>query len=96
MSFCPECGRQLSDGEVCNCQAQNTQQVQPDAQTQSTQQAPKQTLPMVKELTDLLSGIFKKPADAVKKYVSNASMEAPAILILVLAFISALGELLYM
>ena len=31
MSFCPECGRQLSDGEVCNCQAQNTQQVQPDA-----------------------------------------------------------------
>ena len=96
MSFCPECGRQLSDGEVCNCQAQNTQQVQPDAQTQSTQQAPKQTLPMVKELTDLLSGIFKKPADAVKKYVSNASMEAPAILILVLAFISALGELLRM
>lgn len=72
MSFCPKCGRQLSDGEVCNCQAQNTQQVQPDAQTQSTQQAPKQTLPMVKELTDLLSGIFKKPADAVKKYVSNA------------------------
>lgn len=66
MSFCPKCGRQLSDGEVCNCQAQNTQQVQPDAQTQSTQQAPKQTLPMVKELTDLLSGIFKKPADAVK------------------------------
>ena len=75
MSFCPECGRQLSDGEVCNCQAQNTQQVQPDAQTQSiqqvqpdaqtqsTQQAPKQTSPMVKELTDLLSGIFKKPAD---------------------------------
>ena len=108
MSFCPECGRQLSDGEVCNCQAQNTQQVQPDAQTQSiqqvqpdaqtqsTQQAPKQTSPMVKELTDLLSGIFKKPADAVKKYVSNASMEAPAILILVLAFISALGELLRM
>ena len=96
MSFCPKCGRQLSDGEVCNCQAQNTQQVQPDAQTQSTQQAPKQTLPMVKELTDLLSGIFKKPADAVKKYVSNASMEAPAILILVLAFISALGELLRM
>lgn len=96
MSFCPKCGRQLSDGEVCNCQAQNTQQVQPDAQTQSTQQAPKQTLPMVKELTDLLSGIFKKPADAVKKYVSNASMEAPAILILVLAFISALGELLKM
>ena len=40
MSFCPKCGRQLSDGEVCNCQAQNTQQVQPDAQTQSTQQAP--------------------------------------------------------
>ena len=39
MSFCPKCGRQLSDGEVCNCQAQNTQQVQPDAQTQSTQQA---------------------------------------------------------
>ena len=38
MSFCPKCGRQLSDGEVCNCQAQNTQQVQPDAQTQSTQQ----------------------------------------------------------
>ena len=108
MSFCPKCGRQLSDGEVCNCQAQNTQQVQPDAQTQSiqqvqpdaqtqsTQQAPKQTSPMVKELTDLLSGIFKKPADAVKKYVSNASMEAPAILILVLAFISALGELLRM
>ena len=31
MSFCPKCGRQLSDGEVCNCQAQNTQQVQPDA-----------------------------------------------------------------
>ncbi len=96
MSFCPKCGRQLSDGEVCNCQAQNTQQVQSDAQTQSTQQAPKQTLPMVKELTDLLSGIFKKPADAVKKYVSNASMEAPAILILVLAFISALGKLLRM
>ena len=96
MSFCPKCGRQLSDGEVCNCQAQNTQQVQPDAQTQSTQQAPRQTWPMVKELTDLLSGIFKKPADAVKKYVSNASMEAPAILILVLAFISALGELLRM
>lgn len=165
MSFCPRCGRQLEDGEVCTCQSQafqpqqneqiNSQpnannQAQNDGQPNTNGQAqfngqpnangqaqfggqpnangqaqfngqpnmngqpymqqgmyngqlqmqynpaPKQTPPFIKEITELLTGIFKKPADAVKKYVANATFAAPAIIIAVMAVLSALGELLRM
>ena len=171
MSFCPRCGRQLADGEVCTCQSQNSQpqqNVQMNSESQMNNQgqfggqpqmnnqgqfggqsqmnnqgqfggqpqmnnqgqyngqpqmnnqgqfggqpymqqgmyngqpqmqynaAPKQTPPFIKEILDLVSGIFKKPADAVKKFVENASFAAPAIIIAVMAVLSALGVLLRM
>ena len=171
MSFCPRCGRQLADGEVCTCQSQASQpqqNVQMNSESQMNNQgqfggqpqmnnqgqyngqpqmnnqgqyngqpqmnnqgqyngqpqmnnqgqfggqpymqqgmyngqpqmqynaAPKQTPPFIKEILDLVSGIFKKPADAVKKFVENASFAAPAIIIAVMAVLSALGVLLRM
>lgn len=143
MKFCPKCGRQLADGEVCTCQTQpansaaqaggqeqmngqapfgGQQQMNGQApfggQQQMNGQAPfggqqqfngqaqfggqpqmrpqPQTDPMVKELADLFKGIVKTPAEAITKYVKNASIMAPCILIAVLAFISGIKELLRM
>ena len=129
MKYCPKCGRQLADGEVCTCQTQSNNagqaasqaqmNIQPaggqtsfTGQQQMNGQAPytgrqqfngqpqmrpqPQTDPMIKELADLFKGIVKTPTEAITRYVKNASVMAPCILIAVLAFISGIKELLRM
>ena len=74
MAFCPKCGKQLADGEICSCQTVQPQQqapVQPQAPVH--QKAPAQTPEFIKAILELFKGLFKKPADAVKNFVLKSS-----------------------
>lgn len=114
MSFCPKCGRQLADGEVCTCQTagqpqpgmfqqgqpqQGVFQGQPGMMPNNYTAAPKQpaqTPSFVQDIVDLAKGMFKTPADAVKKYVTDSSILAPLIIVAVVAVINMLGRLISM
>lgn len=102
MSFCKFCGRQLAEGEVCNCNAQAVPPVAPVQpqynqqynQTQFNsqqfnQQANQQANQMIGTVLDLLKGIFTKPADAVKAYVQKGALLAPIIIMLIMGFLSS-------
>ncbi len=107
MGFCQYCGRQLAEGEVCNCSAQaaptmqqpqfNQQQFnqQQFNQQQLNQQINQQANQAIGALVMLVKGIFTKPADAVKAYVQRGDMILPAALIAILAFISGLETMIY-
>lgn len=97
MAFCPKCGKQLADGEICSCQTVQPQQqapVQPQAPVQ--QKAPAQTPEFIKAILELFKGLFKKPADAVKNFVLKSPILSPVLLLAALSLISAIGELIRM
>lgn len=112
MGFCTKCGRQLADGEVCTCQQTVQPQINPAAAQQAAPQpqinpqgapqmnvAPKKAgsnSSFIGELGALFKGLIKKPVDAVSEYVEKSSIMTSAILVAVLAFLSAIAQLFYM
>ncbi len=112
MGFCTKCGRQLADGEVCTCQQTVQPQINPAVSQQAAPQpqinqqgapqmnvAPKKAgsnSSFIGELGALFKGLIKKPVDAVSEYVEKSSIMTSAILVAVLAFLSAIAQLFYM
>lgn len=95
MAFCPKCGKQLEDGQVCTCQVQPVQpqpvQVQP-VQPKAAASTPK----FFKVMLNFFKGVFTKPADSVREYVAEAPILTPVILVGALSLISAIIEVIRM
>lgn len=96
MAFCTKCGRQLQDGEVCNCQQQPTMAPQQTAQAQQVAAVKAAGSNAFAEIMDLIKGIFTQPAECVASYVSKASVVMIAILIGAQAIMNALVRLFAM
>lgn len=102
MSFCKYCGRQLQDGEICNCQ-QTQQPVGGTAQPQQefNQQQASQQMDAVKkaganaalDYVNVLKGLFTSPVETVSAFVAKANVIMIAILIGGQAIINMLTRL---
>jgi hypothetical protein len=101
MGFCTKCGRQLADGEVCNCQSQaiNPQQTinqQPQqAYVPQPQAAPAGPNP-VNEIVDLFKGVFTAPAETTAAFAAKANIVMIAILLGGQAIVNMLVKLFNM
>jgi H2-forming N5,N10-methylenetetrahydromethanopterin dehydrogenase-like enzyme len=78
--FCTKCGKQLEEGEVCSCQAQQAQQTQ-QAQVQQVQVQQNQGAASNKvgvffsRFFKVTLQIVKTPADMLKKFVQASDIE---------------------
>ena len=111
MSFCTKCGKQLADGEVCSCQAQQgmPQPVTPVTpvtpvapQPQQTYSQPQQSVKAAGSTPDFIGdimgffkGVIKTPADAVRTFVSKGSLITSLIILAVCAVVTMLSDILY-
>lgn len=107
MAFCPKCGRQVPDGQVCNCQqvapGQAAPQMAPQQPSQFNQQvnqfanaASAQANVGMGQLTYFFKQLFSHPYEAVAEYVKAAPVAGTIILSVVLALISACEYIFYM
>lgn len=96
MKFCTKCGRQLEDGEVCNCQQeQNTEAAAADAAAQPQASKPiitkEQATEISKGMLAYAKDFFKNPVAAGEAVVGEHSLVTVAGLVVV----NAVLELLY-
>lgn len=87
--FCTKCGRQLADGEVCNCQA--GEQAQAAKPVISMEQATE----ISKGALDFVKGFFKDPVAASESVVGAHSVVTVAVLVLANLFMSVLYTVVY-
>lgn len=97
MAFCTKCGRQLQDGEVCNCQsatATPVAPVTPAAPTPAISSAqPSAAAGFFKDIVSLIVGLIKTPADTAVSSTQKASFPVSGIIILCVSVITALFTL---
>lgn len=106
MTFCTYCGRQLADGEVCNCQQNaapqnNVPQGMTYAQPQvapAPQPAPKKPAGdnPFKQVISHIVNTFKKPLDAAEEYYEKGTMVSSGILVGILAVIYVISQFVYL
>lgn len=112
MSFCPMCGKQLQEGEVCTCQnrsgaAQGAYSQPQGAYSQSQTAQPQgmytqpqgtsNTMPeFVSDIIELVKGFIKKPADATKEYVNKGDFASSGIIVAICAVVSMFVRLIVM
>ena len=91
MTNCPNCGRPLEDGEICNCQnmAQSTVEtaVMPVAASsnngseQQQSNTGKQGQEIVNHIKDLALGVLKSPVETTQAFMKSDSLSLSLILI---------------
>ncbi len=85
MGFCTKCGRQLNDGEVCNCQSQTTTPVQPvqpqAAQPQAASINTAQAGAFFGKVWSVIKGVITKPVETISSYVNSANVAIACVLI---------------
>lgn len=80
MAFCPDCGKEIQDGEVCLCK-QSANEAQATAQAEQTTQTAQTVAPNlnvdVKEIANGFFGLVKQiiadPKEGTKKFVKGIS-----------------------
>lgn len=109
MAFCKYCGRQLSDGEVCNCPDSLAQGIQPDVESPAPAQNPTPTsgpsinislpdketvLGVVNNTLASFLNVLKDPAGGGRTFVQTAKLPVSLALVGVQAILSAIFSLL--
>lgn len=95
MAFCTKCGRQLQDGEVCNCQAATpvtpVTPVAPAAPAAPAQ--PGAAAKIFGEIWNTIIGLVKTPADTAVSSTQKASFPVAGIIIGLVALVKALFDM---
>lgn len=96
MAFCTKCGRQLQDGEVCNCQQTTTQQAQPIQPQQAAPAAPAQPNAAgeaFKGVFSLAKGLLKTPSETTASAVQKPNPIVSCIIIGIVALVKGLFDM---
>ena len=101
MKFCTKCGRQLEDGEVCNCQQeQNTEAAAADAAAQPQASKPiitkEQATEISKGMLAYAKDFFKNPVAASEAVVGEHSLVTVAGLVVVNAVLEVLYTIIHL
>ena len=88
--FCTKCGRQLAEGEVCNC-AQTVQTTA--ATTTAASNADVNVKESFMDCVNVFKNIFTKPFDAIKEFVCENKFIAGIIMVVVAALSTGLYKI---
>lgn len=90
--FCTKCGKQLVEGEVCNC-AQTVQPIQTTAPTTASSNSGVDVKESLMDCVNVFKNIFTKPFDAIKSFVCESKFIAGIIMVVVAALSTGLYKL---
>lgn len=84
--FCTKCGKELTEGQACDCQA---------SQTATANTGSVDFKECGKDCLNLLKGIFTKPVETIKNFVVDNKLVAAIIMIVVAALSNGLFRIAY-
>ncbi|MDD6323146.1 MAG: YIP1 family protein [Bacilli bacterium] len=77
--FCIHCGKKLEEGQICDCQKNQT--------------TSNQTSDLINKLLDVFKGMFVQPMDTLKKYTTNKEFNLGIILVGIFAIATSILSL---
>ena len=77
--FCIHCGKKLEEGQICDCQKNQT--------------TSNQTSDLINKLLDVFKGMFVQPMDTLKKYTTNKEFTLGIILVGIFAIATSILSL---
>lgn len=87
--FCTKCGKELKEGKCVNCDTKETQTTKKEVATTSTVDVKECGM----DCLNAVKGVFTKPFDAIKEFVSDNKLVSGIIMIVLAAISSGLYKI---